>query len=676
MHNKKRIIAIFILQVFFCYSQNSNKDNIQLKEVVVSITKIKDSLKNTPFSISSINYSKFQSTAQQFYLSEYIERIPGLFISNDNNFAQDSRVSIRGFGSRANFGIRGIKLIVDGVPETTPDGQSQLDNLNLEIIKKIEIIRGTSSSLYGNSSAGVIRIESISDFDKSFSKIGYSLGSNNQTKKQVLFGIKNKQTYYTFLLSETKSDGYRDFGNFKNLNFNLKVKKNISKDTWLGFNFNLVNSPYANDPGGLTIQEVKQNRKQARERNVLYKTKEDINHYKISSSYNKKLNEKLSFSTYAFISKRNFNGKIPVKKGGVIDLKRNYWGVGGNLLLESKLKTQLGFDIGNQNDLRKRYNNELGIIGDQVLDQHEKFSNLGVYLVNNYDLNKFTFSSGLRYDTNKVSLEDLYLSDGNSSDIIKLNSFNPSFGINYKIKKNSRLFANISTGFETPTLNEFSSSPIGSGFNKKLKSQKTISFEFGFSLFNSFKKSNIDIVYFNSLTKNEVLSYEDENFPNQKFYNNAGKSKRNGFEISGYFNINKFININVSYSTGKYIFKEFIDNGSNFSGNNIPGIPNDILTLSLEYKTKNELLLNLNFKSIGDIYANNSNTVVINDSNTLNIKIGKEFQLGKTSIYPFFIINNIFENNYYDNIRINAFGGRYYEPAPKRTIFGGIKFTL
>ncbi|MBT5396298.1 MAG: TonB-dependent receptor, partial [Flavobacteriaceae bacterium] len=258
MHNKKKIIAIFILQVFFCYSQNSNKDNIQLKEVVVSITKIKDSLKNSPFSISSINYSKFQSTAQQFYLSEYIERIPGLFISNDNNFAQDSRVSIRGFGSRANFGIRGIKLIVDGVPETTPDGQSQLDNLNLEIIKKIEIIRGTSSSLYGNSSAGVIRIESISDFDKSFSKIGYSLGSNNQTKKQVLFGIKNKQTYYTFLLSETKSDGYRDFGNFKNLNFNLKVKKNISKDTWLGFNFNLVNSPYANDPGGLTIQEVEQ----------------------------------------------------------------------------------------------------------------------------------------------------------------------------------------------------------------------------------------------------------------------------------------------------------------------------------------------------------------------------------------------------------------------------------
>jgi iron complex outermembrane receptor protein len=207
----KKIIAIFILQSFYCFSQNSIKDSIQLKEVVVTITKIKDSLENLPFSISSTNYLKFQKTANQFHLSEYIEKIPGVFISNDNNFAQDARISIRGFGSRANFGIRGIKLIVDGVPETTPDGQTQLDNLNLEIIEKIELIRGVSSSFYGNSSAGVIKIKSISDFNNNFSKIGYSLGSNKQSKKQAIIGYKNNNTFYTFLLSETKSDGYREY---------------------------------------------------------------------------------------------------------------------------------------------------------------------------------------------------------------------------------------------------------------------------------------------------------------------------------------------------------------------------------------------------------------------------------------------------------------------------------
>ena len=672
---KNKILLILTLQVFFSYSQNNLNDSIKLKEVIVSITKIKENIKNSPFAISSKSFSKFQSTAQQFYLSEYIESVPGVFISNDNNFAQDSRISIRGFGSRANFGIRGIKLIVDGVPETTPDGQSQIDNLNLEIIEKIEIIRGTSSSLYGNSSAGVIKIQSISEFDKNFTKFGYSFGSNNQEKKQVFIGLKSKQTYYTFLASQTKGDGYRNFGDFKNSNLNFRVKKNISKDSWLSFNFNIVESPYANDPGGLIIEEVNQNREQARERNLQYKTSEEISHYKVSSSFNKKLNERLSFSTYVFISNRNFKGKIPVKNGGAIDLKRKYWGIGGNFLFNSKLKTQIGFDFGNQNDRRKRYNNDIGIIGEQVLDQNEGFSNLGIYLVNNYSLKRFSISSGLRYDINKVKLEDLFFSDGDSSGTITLNAFNPSLGLNYKLNKKSRVFINTSSGFETPTLNEFSSSPIGTGFNKNLKSQINMGFELGFSLFDTQKNSNIDLVYFKSITNDEILSYEDEKFPNQKFYNNAGKTERNGIEITGFYTLNRTV-ISSSYSLGDYVFKEFFENNFNYKGNKIPGIPNDIFTLSIEHKTINELFLNLNFKNIGALYANNSNTIKVDEFNTFNFKIGKKFKLSRSIVYPYLIISNVFDKEYFDNIRINAFGGRYYEPAPKRTIFGGIRFTL
>jgi iron complex outermembrane receptor protein len=187
---------------------------------------------------------------------------------------------------------------------------------------------------------------------------------------------------------------------------------------------------------------------------------------------------------------------------------------------------------------------------------------------------------------------------------------------------------------------------------------------------------NIDVVYFNSSTKNEVLSYEDENFPNQIFYNNAGKSKRSGFEISSLIRINESINIETSYSVGKYIFDDFIDKGNNYSGNKIPGVPNKILTLGLEYITKSELFINLNLKSIGNIYADNSNSVKISKSKTINFKIGKELKFNKIKINPFLTINNVFGNNYFDNIRINAFGGRHYEPAPKRIIFGGVKIIL
>jgi iron complex outermembrane receptor protein len=290
-------------------------------------------------------------------------------------------------------------------------------------------------------------------------------------------------------------------------------------------------------------------------------------------------------------------------------------------------------------------------------------------------LNNFAISSGIRYDINKVEIQDNFLENGNFSDDINLNSFNPSLGINYRINKNSRIFINTSSGFETPTLNELSSSPIGSGFNKDLKSQINMGYEIGYSLFNNQKKSNIDIIYFKSITNDEILSYEDKNYPNQKFYNNAGKSERNGIEISGFFTFNKTI-LSSSYSQGNYIFKEFNDNGNNYNGNKIPGIPNNVLTISVEHKTKKELSLNLNFKKIGAIYANNSNTTKVDDLSTLNFKIGKEIKLSKSVIYPFLIINNIFEKKYFDNIRINAFGGRHYEPAPERTIFGGLRIIL
>ena len=290
-------------------------------------------------------------------------------------------------------------------------------------------------------------------------------------------------------------------------------------------------------------------------------------------------------------------------------------------------------------------------------------------------MDNFAISSGIRYDINKVEIQDNFLENGNFSDDINLNSFNPSLGINYRINKNSRIFINTSSGFETPTLNELSSSPIGSGFNKDLKSQINMGYEIGYSLFNNQKKSNIDIIYFKSITNDEILSYEDENYPNQKFYNNAGKSERNGIEISGFFTFNKTI-LSSSYSQGNYIFKEFNDNGNNYRGNKIPGIPNNVLTISVEHKTEKELSLNLNFKKIGAIYANNSNTTKIDDFSTLNFKIGKEIKLYKSVIYPFLIINNIFEKKYFDNIRINAFGGRHYEPAPERTIFGGLRIIL
>ena len=673
---KKGIVLCGLLLTFFCNAQKQAKDSIQLEEVIISVTKIKDSLVNTPFSVSIKNFSTFQKSAEQFNISEYIEDVPGIFISNDNNYAQDSRISIRGFGSRANFGIRGIKLIVDGVPETTPDGQSQIDNLNLEIIEKIEVIRGVGSSLYGNSSAGIIKIKTLQELQNSFARIGFSLGSNQQNKSQFFLGQKYKKTSYTFLYSQTKSNGYRNNSGFKNNNLNINLFKKVNDKTNYGLSFNYVDSPYAIDPGGLTIEEVEDNRKQARERNVIYDSKESIKHLKLSGSFEKKISNKLTFSKYLFFSNRDFNGNIPVKKGGTIKLDRKYWGLGASLLIKNKFNTQIGFDLGNQKDLRKRYFNNEGEIGALVLEQNEKFINYGIFLVSSLKLNSFIINPGIRLDKNTISIDDRFLADGNSSDKINLNSLNPSLGINYKSNSLNRFFVNVSTGFETPTLNEFGSSPIGSGFNKNLKSQNSINYELGFSKKSINNKFKLDLIYFNTSTKNEVLPYEDSQFPGQVFYNNAGKTQRSGIEFSGSYNYNNFWNFNSSISIGRYLFDEFIDNEKNYSGNKIPGVPEKTMFFNVNYKNESKLSVSLQLKVIGDLYANNSNSVKVDGFNRLNLKISKGINYKKITIDPFLIFKNILGTSYYDNIRINAFGARYYEPAAKANFYGGIKIKF
>ena len=673
---KKGIVLWGLLLTFFCNAQKQAKDSIKLEEVIISVTKIKDSLVNTPFSVSIKSFSTFQKSAEQFNISEYIEDVPGIFISNDNNYAQDSRISIRGFGSRANFGIRGIKLIVDGVPETTPDGQSQIDNLNLEIIEKIEVIRGVGSSLYGNSSAGIIKIKTLQELQNSFARIGFSLGSNQQNKSQFFLGQKYKKTSYTFLYSQTKSNGYRNNSGFKNNNLNINLFKKVNDKTNYGLSFNYVDSPYAIDPGGLTIEEVEDNRKQARERNIIYDSKESIKHLKLSGSFEKKISNKLTFSKYLFFSNRDFNGNIPVKKGGTIKLDRKYWGLGASLLIKNKFNTQIGFDLGNQKDLRKRYFNNEGEIGALVLEQNEKFINYGIFLVSSFKLNSFIINPGIRLDKNTISIDDRFLADGNSSDKINLNSLNPSLGINYKSNSFNRFFVNVSTGFETPTLNEFGSSPIGSGFNKNLKSQNSINYELGFSKKSVNNKFKLDLIYFNTSNKNEVLPYEDSQFPGQVFYNNAGKTQRSGIEFSGSYNYNNFWNFNSSISIGRYLFDEFIDNEKNYSGNKIPGVPEKTMFFNVNYKNESKLSVSLQLKVIGDLYANNSNSVKVDGFSRLNLKISKGINYKKITIDPFLIFKNILGTSYYDNIRINAFGARYYEPAAKANFYGGIKIKF
>ena len=646
-------------------SQNkSNTTTITLKEVSLKAPKTQTPSSLLPISFSNRDLSSFQGIYQQLNLQEYLGSVPGLFTQNANNYAQDLRISLRGFGSRAAFGIRGVKIIVDGIPETTPDGQGQLDNLPLGLLKSLEVIRGPSSSLYGNASGGVIYLNTLDKLEGQTAKFRVSLGAYGFQNYQLSTSLENGKTVALIHANRIKTNGYRINSGLEQNLFNVKVKQLISANSTIQLQLNYTNSPIAEDPGGLTLEDTESNWTQARQKNLDYDTYESIDHFKAGIRWFQSLGSRWDIDTYGFYSFRDFYGKLPFENGGIIDLNRNYFGVGTRLNYKhEEHRWQIGLETSQQQDQRDRYLNVMGIQGARSFSQLESFRNFGIYILDEVKWNNLLLRTSLRYDDSRLGADSV------SEDQI-YQVLNPSIGLSYEIYENQRLFGNFSSSFETPTLSELSSNPTGKeGLNLDLDPSKAKNFELGWK--GLWGKTRIEANVFFIESSNEILPYEIEAFPGRSFYRNTGATRRRGFELSGLYISNSW-EVQASITQARYQF----NNIEMEERNALPGIPNSQFFLQIMHITPTKWKLQLTGESIGKFYADNANIVQIKDYQKIRLQGGKTITFGSTELNFFAGINNLFNAKYFDNIRLNAFGRRYYEPAPGRNIFLGLSAGL
>ena len=666
--------VIFLLPLFsFGAIQNDTINRINLDEIIVKSAKIISNKKATPLSISSKNLSDDQVFAQQLSLQEYLNNIPGVFTTSANNFSQDLRLSIRGFGARSSFGIRGIKIIVDGIPQTSPDGQTQLDNLPIGIMESLEVIRGPAANLYGNSSGGVITINTISGDGQNKTNYKAIFGAYDYKSVMRLKTFNWDKTYLVVYYDTKESNGYREFSGFKNRTINLKLSHRFSKKSNLVYQLNSTNSPYAYDSGGLTIEEVKLDRTSARQRNIDYKTKETVKHLKTGLSWSLDINDRANIQSFAFFQHRDFYSLLPFGFGGIISLDKDVFGFGSRLQNKKTQNNyintfQLGFDYSNQKDRRDRYRNNSGEEGENVFSQLEKFSSFGLYVLNQAEFeNGVLLRLGSRFDSNKIGTD-------NMNESIILNKLNPSIGITYNTNNKSNVFITVGTSFETPTLNELSNNPTGGmGFNKDLEPISSLSYEYGWK--GNFNNSSLEIIGYNILSTNEILPYELEEYPGKNFYRNVGETSRSGLELSwNYFFSSASLQLSYAISDNK--FKSYEINDSQLKGKKIPGIPNQLFDLSVLFKFQKELNLKIDYQLVGKRFADNLNLTEIESHSLLSLKISKPFYVKRIKLNSFIGVNNILNEKYFDNIRLNAFGKRYYEPAPDRNIYLGADISF
>lgn len=613
----------------------------QLDEVVLNAQRINSTIQ--PLSATTISDSLKLTITQE--VGGLLQQIPSLFVSSQQNFTQDTRISIRGFGARATFGIRGIKVLLDGVPITTPDGQTQLDHIPLSQIGTIEVLRGLSSGLYGNASGGVISLQSAPIITKT--NLAVTFGDFQSQSAVATWSKAEEKNRFRAVVAHQKQKGYRQWSAYENTLVSLSNEIDLKNKSALKVDYSFFTSPFAQDSGGLTLAQVNENRQQGREANLIYAAGERVLQHQLSARIEAK-----DWNSYAFYTRRELDARLPFVHGGQIDLGRDYFGFGmqsfGN---KNKWLWQLGMESAAQHDARIRYKNDQGNKGVETLHQNERFYSLGAFGVAEYRYLNWRFRTALRADIHRITLTDFLDTNTGKKN---LTAVSPSVAIHREFSTFFSSYVRWGTGFETPSLNELSANPTGeTGFNNALAPQKSSEKELGFM----FQKKRFDasLTLFYTKTKNEILPFELETYPGQNFYKNIGRTTRKGVELEGRWQLTAHGSLGFSYSSGRYQTE---------TKKELPNVPQHQFTSTFQHQLGKTSLAILT-RYVGARYADSENSVRVPHFWTADVTIKRKWHRSALVIG----VNNIANAHYFDNIRINAFGGRFYEPAPTRQAF-------
>jgi iron complex outermembrane receptor protein len=646
-----------------------------LDEISVTATRVEKPLETVPAAVGIVHQQTIQFAEPQLGLDESLSQIPGIFMQNRYNFAQDLRVSIRGFGARSAFGIRGIKVVVDGIPETLPDGQANVDSIDIGSIGNIQVIRGPVSALYGNASGGAILIESEQPAEIPFISMRPTFGEDGFQKQQIKFGGQVDRFDYLVNLSDMSYDGYRDQSRTEQSTLNSKFGFDLDGGGRFNTVINYTDSPQADDPGGLTEQLADDDPTAAWTRNRSLNSGEELEQTRVGFVYENPIGDQGELKVRNYYVWRDLANRLPIGATGQgIVLDRFAYGGGLQYTHQAPIfnhgnRFTVGIDLDRQEDDRKRYLLAGETLGSKIQDQHEQVDNIGLYLQNEYSISEnLELTLGGRYDRLDFEVEDEFLSNGDDSGDRSFSKFSPTLGLRYSPRQDLNLYTNISRSFESPTAVELRD-PDGAGFNQDLEPQIATGYEIGVKG-SLDRKIRYDLALFTMDVTDELVPFEIDDIT---YYENAGESRRNGLEAQLVFELFEYMITTLAYTYSDFEFDTFIDdNGNDFSGKVIPGVPENLFSADFSYTHPNGLYSQLTALYVDEIYANNANTVT-NDSYALaDLRIGYSRFFGPWELSPFVGLNNLFDKQYNGNVRINGFGGRYFEPAPDRDIYAGI----
>lgn len=641
---------------------------VEVEPVVVSATRTGDQWSEAALSASVVDAADSRGE-QALTLGNLLSSVPGVVVQSRYNAAQGLRPAIRGFGSRSSFGVRGIRVLVDGVPLTMPDGQTELDGFDLGLVERIEVLRGPAAVLYGNGAGGVLAINTREPSEQPSVAGDVSFGSYGFRRQSVEASGTQGNVGALLALSSTQSEGYRQHATSEANNLTGKVR-------WWGETGRLALTMHAldnrsEDPGGLTLGQARANRDQARPQSLSFDSDERITQQRLSLVWDGQPQGEDTYQIRSYVGQRDFENRLPLAANGQTSYERLFGGVGANYTHVAdwfglKHKLTFGGDLESLRDDRDRNNNVIGgEKGALTSRQREEARSLGLFIENQTELTEdWLLSLGLRHDTVRLSVDDRFLRDGDDSGKRNLRDLNYSVGLSYRLDPYHTVYARVATSFETPTVSELAN-PNGGGFNSSLEPAEALNQEIGFK--GETAHWRYEAVVYRIDTRDELVPYVD----GRTFYRNAGSTRRDGLELSARWQPDEHWQLTTAYSLNDYSYRSF----DNADGNRLPGIPVQSLFGELSYSRDN-WYARLNTSVFDRQYADSGNTARVGGYALVNLRLGMQLKGWAESVEPYVGLDNLTDRRYYDNLRINDNGGRYYEPAPGRTGYVGMKIRF
>lgn len=670
------------------------QDTARLDPVVVTVTRSSgQSVLKSPFALTVVEPDSARPGQKHTAIDETLSLIPGVAVTNRNNPSQDARLSIRGFGARSTFGVRGVRVLRDGMPLTLPDGQTPLDYLSLESVGRIEVMRGAASALYGNASGGVIDIRSSPPTSAPFAATIHQLAGNNSFLRTAVDASGTSgRVFYLGDIAYSRSDGTRAHSRQRAATGFARAGFSAGS-TDFSATLLALDNPLAENPGALTADELKADPGQADALSVRRNARKAVHQLQVGVSADRAWTNG-SATLSAFGGARSLDNPLTF---AVVEVGRHSYGASARVSQSLPISTfgnrvSAGIDLQAQNDLRRNFavcadtvplttptttcpsiTSDRGIV---TLDQRELVSSAGGYLSDELSIgDRISVTAAIRADNVRFEVRDRLFTQTNPDDSGKrsMAAVTPILGAVFRVARTHSLYANVAGAFETPTATELGNHPDGSaGINPDLDPQRSTTTEVGAKGFLG-NYARYDAALFSTNVRDELVPFEIPNSNGRRYFRNAGRTKRQGAEAGVSISSGPWSAM-VAYTYSDFRFVSFTSAGVIYDDNTIPGVPRHHWQTALKYSHSFGFAV-LDGEGATKALLDDANTATAPGYTVANLRIGT-VSIPRLPFASFSAgVQNIFDRHFASSIAVNAARGKFFEPAATRNYFVGLTIT-